>query len=156
MYYLSGYVTLTYFSSYVYVVKDWSVSCLAAFSIFSLTLEQLENYTYFNNMFISFRFFVVTVTDRSISLTVGLCTFSVLGGVIQRVTHRYKYLQLAGLGIRIMCAFSVPPPVDRSQILRLSSGQGLVFLAANGNKRSAEVIVQLENMIDLSETAMPS
>ncbi|KAJ7903673.1 major facilitator superfamily domain-containing protein [Mycena olivaceomarginata] len=108
MYYLSGYVTLTYFSSYVYVVKDWS----------------LENYTYFNNI-----------------LTVGLCTFSVLGGVIQRVTHRYKYLQLAGLGIRIMCAFSVPPPVDRSQILRLSSGQGLVFLAANGNKSDAVLVM---------------
>ncbi|KAJ7178614.1 hypothetical protein C8R43DRAFT_467113 [Mycena crocata] len=89
MYYLSGYVTLTFFSSYVYVVKDWS----------------LANYTYFSNI-----------------LTVGLCTFSVLGGFLQRVTHRYKYIQLAGLGIRII-------------------GQGLIFLAANGNKSDAVLVM---------------
>ncbi|KAJ7637628.1 major facilitator superfamily domain-containing protein [Mycena polygramma] len=89
MYYLSGYVTLTYFSSYVYVVKDWS----------------LANYTYFNNI-----------------LTVGLCAFGVLAGVIQRVTHRYKYLQLTGLCIRLI-------------------GQGLVFLAANGNKSDAVLVM---------------
>lgn len=35
-------------------------------------------------------------------LTVGLCFFSVLAGLVQRYTHRFKYLQLSGLAIRIM------------------------------------------------------
>lgn len=35
-------------------------------------------------------------------LTVGLCFFSVLAGLAQRYTHRFKYLQLSGLAIRIM------------------------------------------------------
>ncbi|KAJ7158890.1 hypothetical protein C8R46DRAFT_1165174 [Mycena filopes] len=83
------YVTLTYFSSYVYVVKDWS----------------LTNYTYFNNI-----------------LTVGLCGFSVVGGLIQRYTHRYKWLQLSGLCIRVI-------------------GQGLIFLASNGNKSDAVLVM---------------
>ncbi|KAJ7475679.1 major facilitator superfamily domain-containing protein, partial [Mycena latifolia] len=89
MYYLSGYVTLTYFSRYRIFVKDWS----------------LKDYTYFSNI-----------------LTVGLCSFSVLGGILQRVTHRYKYIQLAGLCIRII-------------------GQGLIFLAVNGNKSDAVLVM---------------
>ncbi|KAJ7183589.1 major facilitator superfamily domain-containing protein [Mycena filopes] len=89
MYFLSSNVTITYFSSYVYVVKDWS----------------LANYTYFNN----------------ISL-VGLCVFAILAGLIQRATHRYKYLQLCGLGIRII-------------------GQGLTLLAARGNKGDAVLVL---------------
>ncbi|KAK7033011.1 hypothetical protein R3P38DRAFT_3313100 [Favolaschia claudopus] len=96
LYYLSGYVTLTYFSSYVYVVKDWS----------------LENYTYFNNMSVQ----LVS------ALTVGLCLFGFLAGVIQRITHRYKYLQLTGLCIRLI-------------------GQGLIFLSANGNKSDAVLVM---------------
>ncbi|KAJ7624500.1 major facilitator superfamily domain-containing protein [Roridomyces roridus] len=89
MYYLSGDLTLTYFSSYVYVVKDWS----------------LKDYTYFSN-----------------TLTVGLCFFGFCVGIVHRVTHRYKYLQLTGLGIRII-------------------GQGLIFLASNGNKSDAVLVM---------------
>ncbi|KAJ7712572.1 hypothetical protein B0H16DRAFT_1743973 [Mycena metata] len=54
MTFLSSTVTLTYLSSYVYVVKDWS----------------LTNYT----------------------MTFGLSVFALLVGLIQRLTHRYKYL----------------------------------------------------------------
>ncbi|KAJ7032462.1 hypothetical protein C8F04DRAFT_1221920 [Mycena alexandri] len=89
MTFLSSTVTLTYFSSYVYVVKDWSVT----------------NYTYFNNI-----------------MTVGLSVFAVLAGLIQRVTHRYKYLQLSGLCIRLI-------------------GQGLTLLAAHGNKTDAVLVM---------------
>ncbi|KAJ7895517.1 hypothetical protein B0H14DRAFT_3125227 [Mycena olivaceomarginata] len=87
MTFLSGNIFLTYFSSYVYVVKDWS----------------LTNYTYFTN-----------------TVTVGLCVFGVCAGALQRITHRYKYIQRAGLCITIIW-------------------QGLVFLTVHGNKRPAEI-----------------
>jgi hypothetical protein len=56
-YMMSGNMRSTYYSSWVYVVKDWS----------------LENWTYFTN-----------------TLTVGLCVFGLLAGLILRATHRYK------------------------------------------------------------------
>lgn len=37
--------------------------------------------------------------------TLVLCSFGIFAGLIQRYTHRYKYLQLSGLSIRIMYAF---------------------------------------------------
>ncbi|KAJ7112838.1 major facilitator superfamily domain-containing protein [Mycena crocata] len=89
MYFLSSYVSLTFFPSYVYVVKDWSLS----------------NYTYFSN-----------------TVTVGLCIFSLVGGLLQRITHRYKYIQLVGLCVLII-------------------GQGLMFLAANGNRSDAVLVL---------------
>ncbi|KAH8830058.1 MFS general substrate transporter [Flagelloscypha sp. PMI_526] len=68
-YMMSGNMRSTYYSSWVYVVKDWS----------------LENWTYFTN-----------------TLTVGLCVFGLLAGLILRATHRYKWLQISGLCIRIV------------------------------------------------------
>ncbi|KAJ7021655.1 hypothetical protein C8F04DRAFT_1313472 [Mycena alexandri] len=107
MTFLSSTVTLTYFSSYVYVVKDWS----------------LTNYTYFNNI-----------------MTVGLSVFAVLAGLIQRVTHRYKYLQLSGLCIRLM--YGVHCSVAFANFLfYLLSGQGLTLLAAHGNKSDAVLVM---------------
>lgn len=50
-----------------------------------LNFGQNKDYTYIMNI-----------------LTVGLCLFSVLAGLVQRYTHRFKYLQLSGLAIRIM------------------------------------------------------
>lgn len=35
-------------------------------------------------------------------LGVGLCFFGLVAGLIQRYTHRYKYLQMSGLAIRAM------------------------------------------------------
>jgi hypothetical protein len=37
-----------------------------------------------------------------ISLTVGLCLFGTMAGLVQRYTHRYKYLQVSGLCFRIL------------------------------------------------------
>ncbi|KAJ7073237.1 major facilitator superfamily domain-containing protein [Mycena belliarum] len=89
IYFLSGNITLTYFSSYVYVVKDWS----------------LTNYTYFTNI-----------------VTVGLCVFGVLAGTLQRITHRYKYIQFSGLCIMLI-------------------GQGLMYLSVHGNKSDAVLVM---------------
>ncbi|KAL1689797.1 hypothetical protein GGG16DRAFT_93155 [Schizophyllum commune] len=67
-YYLSGYISGTYFLSWVYIIKnDWTLS----------------GYTYY-----------------SYTETLTLCFFGIIAGAIQRVTHRYKYLQLSGLCIR--------------------------------------------------------
>ncbi|KIY70184.1 hypothetical protein CYLTODRAFT_442186 [Cylindrobasidium torrendii FP15055 ss-10] len=69
-YYLSGYLSGTYYSSWVYIIRnDWSLS----------------TYTYY------------TYVD-----TLVLCSFGIVAGLIQRYTHRYKYLQLSGLAIRII------------------------------------------------------
>ncbi|KAK6903936.1 hypothetical protein I203_107447 [Kwoniella mangroviensis CBS 8507] len=79
MYYFSGSLSGAYWSSWLYITKDYSV----------------EHYTYLTNC-----------------LTVGLCFFGFLAGAVQRYTHRYKYLQLCGLSIRIIA-------------------QGLVYLSAS-------------------------
>lgn len=68
-YFFAGYIGLLFFSSYVFVVKDWSY----------------RDWTYFNN-----------------TLTLALCIFGVIAGVLFRVTHRYKPWQLLGLGMRII------------------------------------------------------
>lgn len=44
-----------------------------------------QEWTYFNN-----------------TLTLTLCVFGVVAGAIQRLTHRYKYLQICGLVIKIL------------------------------------------------------
>lgn len=36
------------------------------------------------------------------SLTLALCFFGLMAGLIQRWTHRYKLLQIIGLGIKII------------------------------------------------------
>lgn len=68
-YTLAGSLRSTYFSSFVWIVKDWSN----------------QEWTYFNN-----------------TLTLALCVFGVVAGIIQRITHRYKYLQIFGLAIKIV------------------------------------------------------
>lgn len=68
-YYFAGYIGLLYFSSYVFVVKDWNYT----------------NWTYFNN-----------------TLTLALCIFGVIAGILFRVTRRYKIWQLLGLAMRII------------------------------------------------------
>ncbi|TXT07886.1 uncharacterized protein COLE_04810 [Cutaneotrichosporon oleaginosum] len=90
LYYFTGYLTDTYYLSWVYIIKPgWSA----------------RDYTYFSNI-----------------LTVGLCGFAVLSGLIQRYTHRYKMLQIAGLVIRVIA-------------------EGINFLAVNGNQSDAVLIV---------------
>ncbi|GHJ87473.1 hypothetical protein NliqN6_3875 [Naganishia liquefaciens] len=108
MYYLSGYISDTYFTSWIYVVTDWST----------------KNYGYYVNI-----------------LTVGLCFFGLCAGLVQRYTHRYKYLQVSGLCLRIL-------------------GVGLTYHAAKGHTTdavlvSARVITSLGGAISVigSQTA---
>ncbi|CCH46048.1 Siderophore iron transporter [Wickerhamomyces ciferrii] len=68
-YMFAGYIKMLYFSSYVWVIKEYSY----------------QNWTYFNN-----------------TLTMSLCFFGVVVGVIQRYTHRTKYLQVFGLTIQLI------------------------------------------------------
>jgi hypothetical protein len=56
MYYLSGYISDTYFTSWIYVVTDWSVSkSVECYSKLDLNkhvvlLPQDKNYGYYVNM----------------------------------------------------------------------------------------------------------
>ncbi|KAK0501456.1 MFS general substrate transporter [Armillaria luteobubalina] len=69
LYMLSGNMRSLYYSSWTWVVKDWTT----------------RDWTYFNK-----------------TVTVGLCVFGIVAGLIQRYTHRYKALQFTGLCIRII------------------------------------------------------
>lgn len=106
LYYFTGYLTDTYYLSWVYIIKpEWSA----------------RNYTYFSNI-----------------LTVGLCGFAIFAGLIQRYTHRYKMLQIAGLVIRVVA-------------------EGLHFLSVNGNQSDAvlvmsRVLVSLGGAITVTST----
>lgn len=44
----------------------------------------------------------IPFADWNNVLTMGLCSFGVVAGLIQRFTHRYKFLQLTGLCIKII------------------------------------------------------
>ncbi|WWC85163.1 uncharacterized protein L201_000020 [Kwoniella dendrophila CBS 6074] len=96
MYYFSGYLSDAYWSSWLWVSKDYDS----------------KDYTYILNI-----------------LTVGLCGLSVPAGLIQRYTHRFKYLQISGLCFRII-------------------GMGLNYLLVAGNGSNA-VVVSSRVMISL-------
>lgn len=66
---MQGTSACFFFSSYVFVVKDWSYA----------------DWTYFNN-----------------TLTLALCVFGVIAGILFRITRRYKIWQLLGLAMRII------------------------------------------------------
>ncbi|ODN80959.1 hypothetical protein L202_03072 [Cryptococcus amylolentus CBS 6039] len=88
-YYLSGYIHSTYYSSWIYVIVDWSA----------------RDYQYWSNI-----------------ITVGLCFFGVCAGLIQKYTHRYKYLQIFGLCTRLV-------------------GQSLVYASTRGHTGDAMLIM---------------
>ncbi|KAL0569960.1 hypothetical protein V5O48_012001 [Marasmius crinis-equi] len=69
LYMLAGQLRGLYFSSFIYIVEDWSV----------------RDWTYFNN-----------------TMTICLCIFGVVAGLIFRWTHRYKFLQILGLCVKII------------------------------------------------------
>lgn len=54
--------------------------------------------------------------------TVVLCVFGVVGGLIQRYTHRYKWLQVMGLGVRCI-------------------GAGLNYWISQGNTNIATIVM---------------
>ncbi|KAK0459375.1 MFS general substrate transporter [Desarmillaria tabescens] len=88
LYMLSGSMRSLYYSSWTWVVTDWTT----------------REWTYFNK-----------------TLTVGLCVFGIVGGLIQRYTHRYKALQFSGLCIRII-------------------GMGLTFYARGDNATDVALV----------------
>ncbi|WVQ73777.1 hypothetical protein IAR50_003357 [Cryptococcus sp. DSM 104548] len=88
-YYLSGYIHSTYYSSWIYVIVDWSA----------------RDYQYWGNI-----------------ITVGLCFFGVIAGLIQKYTHRYKYLQVFGLCTRLV-------------------GQALVYTSTRGHTSDAMLVM---------------
>lgn len=67
---LASGIRATYFSSYIWIVKDWS------------------NYAW--TIFLG-------------ATTLGLCFIAPVGGLIHRVTHRYKTLQLIGASFSLLC-----------------------------------------------------
>ncbi|KAH3684753.1 hypothetical protein WICPIJ_004284 [Wickerhamomyces pijperi] len=87
-YQLGGMIRLLFFSSFVYVIFDWSY----------------QNWVYFNN-----------------TLTMGLCFFGVVIGVIMRYTHRTKYLQCFGLALQV-------------------ASMGITFWARNEHATTAAVV----------------
>ncbi|PBK61276.1 MFS general substrate transporter [Armillaria solidipes] len=88
LYMLSGNMRSLYYSSWTWVIKDWTT----------------REWTYFNK-----------------TMTVGLCVFGIVGGLIQRYTHRYKALQFTGLCIRII-------------------GMGLTFYARGDNATDVALV----------------
>lgn len=68
-YQCGGMLRLLYFSSYVYVIKNWSY----------------KNWNYFSN-----------------SLGLGLCFFGLIVGIVMRLTHRSKFIQIFGLALQVI------------------------------------------------------
>lgn len=68
-YMIAGNLRGLYFSSYTWIITDWSET----------------EWTYFGG-----------------TLTLALCIFGIVAGLIQRWTHRYKFLQVFGLCIKII------------------------------------------------------
>lgn len=85
----AGMLRLLYFSSYVWIIKNWST----------------KNWTYFNN-----------------TLTMSLCFFGVVVGIILRITHRVKYIQVFGLALKVV-------------------GQGLTVWARDGHYTDVTLVM---------------
>lgn len=89
-YFASGNLRATYLSSFVWITQNFST----------------RDYALFNNSespsFRSLLTYLRLLVDSSLvpALTVGLCVFGLMAGLIQRYTHRYKLLQVVGLCIR--------------------------------------------------------
>lgn len=117
-YMFAGNYYSIYFSSYVYVIKTWSV----------------KDWTYFNN-----------------SLTLALCFGGVVAGVYMRITHRYKYLQIAGLifkiiGIACIVRTGTAPPNTASLVMnRVLVGMGGSFSVV-GSRVASEASVPHQDL----------
>ncbi|OCF37481.1 siderophore-iron transporter Str1 [Kwoniella heveanensis BCC8398] len=112
MYFFSGSLGGTYWSSWLYVTKDYSA----------------QHYTYLTN-----------------TLTVGLCFFGACAGLIQRYTHRYKYLQLIGLSIRIIAQGLVYHSASKAtagNTATIVMGQILISIGGGISVISSSVAVQ--------------
>ncbi|KAF7327597.1 hypothetical protein MKEN_00338900 [Mycena kentingensis (nom. inval.)] len=106
MYYLSGYLGTTYFSSWIYVIKDWS----------------LKEYTYYNQVHSHRRaLWLLHYRWAGTTLYTSLQSHPAVAFLLH-FSSSYSCLLRCGLSIRII-------------------GQGLLFLAANGNPSDAVLIM---------------
>jgi hypothetical protein len=107
-------------SSWVYVIKDWSVSrererkcersaapvLLASSSRLFLSFSApLLRFSEFRADFVQSH--TEPVQDKDYNyflniLTVGLCLFSIPAGLVMKYTHRYKWVQIFGLIVRFV------------------------------------------------------
>ncbi|OCF31471.1 siderophore-iron transporter Str1 [Kwoniella heveanensis BCC8398] len=110
MYYFSGYFVDAYWSSWLYVVKDYTD----------------KEYTYVLNI-----------------LTVGLTLFAIVGGLIQRYTHKYKYLQCVGISIRIIgCAVGYYGPAHNNSNAVIVTSRTLISVGGGISVISSQVAAQ--------------
>ncbi|WWC59437.1 uncharacterized protein I303_101993 [Kwoniella dejecticola CBS 10117] len=112
LYFFSGGLGGTYWSSWLYVTEDLSA----------------QHYTYLTNC-----------------LTVGLCFFGAVAGLIQRYTHRYKYLQLIGLSIRIIAyglVYTTASKPTAGNVATIVMGQLLISLGGGISVISSSVACQ--------------
>lgn len=113
MYMFAGYIYLTYYSSWVYIVTDWNY----------------QQWVYFNN-----------------TLTMGLCFFGAVAGAFMRYFHRYKYMQIFGLVVKIigygivLRTGTTPPNAATFVVSQVLIGAGGAFsVVASGVASQASV-----------------
>ncbi|KZV74594.1 siderophore-iron transporter Str3 [Peniophora sp. CONT] len=109
-------------------------------------LLYLSSYTY-----IASNWSIQGWTYSSNTLTFSLCTFGVIAGALQRITHRYKSIQIAGLCIKTVGYGIIVLPSRRatnSTALLISSsvliGAGGSF-SSIGNTVAAQAAVQYQD-----------
>lgn len=86
---MAGSLRSLWWSSYVYVVSDWS---LESTSLYPTTQSRdVDGYTD-----------TADWNRYTNAETVGLCVFGIMVGALLRLTHRYKGIQITGLCIRII------------------------------------------------------
>ncbi|GAA5992982.1 hypothetical protein JCM10908_000783 [Rhodotorula pacifica] len=69
----------------VYLLAGYMQLAYLSSYVYIVTDLSIKNWNYYNNV-----------------LTMGLCSFGVVAGVIQRYTHRYKALQIFGIVVKII------------------------------------------------------
>lgn len=84
IYMLAGYMQSQYLTSYAYIVTDWTPQEFTC--TFSPSSPVFGNSTDFLSC--------CTIPDYGNILSVSLCFFGVIAGVIMRYTHRYKLMQV--------------------------------------------------------------
>lgn len=124
VYFFSYYISGTYQSSWVYIVKDWSD----------------ENWTFWANTLntVSARTKWHFTTSDGITDIQGLCTFGVIAGLVYRFTHRYKWTMIFGLVVRLIgtaLAFAATYNASDALIVAapivVSIGSGFFTIGAN-------------------------
>ncbi|GAA6006225.1 uncharacterized protein JCM10292_000027 [Rhodotorula paludigena] len=101
IYMLAGYLQLLYIASYCFIVTDITP----------------RNWNYFNNVL-------------NMGQVDSLCGFGVIAGLLMRYTHRYKFVQIAGISVRIIGYGLLVDKAGSRNLARLVMSQ---FLAGAGS-----------------------